>query len=205
MRQRGSPRNVCGHPIHLAIGAHSICVGLQDGLIWTPTLNMWPSNNIPWSPKTMPLLASIPVHNQNAWISTSVCGGPRDEYHGCPIVCVDTQCRLILAVHVSPHLATRGISWVRLEGRGHHQQGVWTQSGSAICLAWAQTSQVSWLSIRNHVTAHKGTWTFRGRVVDVFWSYLDVLWSHLDAGGLVVDVFRGPTPDHVDACRGRAS
>ena len=167
MRKRGSPRNVCGRPIHLAMGAHSICVGLQDGLLWTPTRITWPSNNMPWSPNTMPLWASIPVHNPNAWLSTRVCGAPREELRGYPSVCVAAQCCRALAVHTRPRLATRGISWVCLEGRGPPYQDAWTQSGRAICLAWAPISQVSWPSIRNHVTAHQGTWACRGDVVGI--------------------------------------
>lgn len=173
MRQCGSPRNVCGRPIHLAMGAHSICVGLQDGLLWTPTRITWPSNNMPWSPKTMPLWASIPVHNPNAWLSTRVCGPPREEFRGCPSVCVVAQCCRALAVHTRPRLATRGISWVRLEGRGPPYQDAWTQSGRAICLAWASTprhfgrpSAITWPSTKA-----------RGRFVGVSWRCGGHTWT----------------------------
>ena len=117
----GSPLDMRGPPRRLAMDSHADYVAVQQYAVV----------------KTMPLWASIPVHNPNAWLSTRVCGPPREELRGCPPVCVAAQCCRALAVHTRPRLATRGISWVRLEGRGHPQQGAWTQSGRAICLAWA--------------------------------------------------------------------
>lgn len=42
----------------------------------------WPSKLSRGCPMTMPLWASIPAHNPNAWISTRVCGGPREAHRG---------------------------------------------------------------------------------------------------------------------------
>lgn len=182
-------------PTRYAWASKTACYGLPRGLRGRPTICRG-------CPMTMPLWASIPVHNPNAWLSTRVCGPPREELRGCPSVCVAAQCCRALAVHTRPRLATRGISWVRLEGRGPPYQDAWTQSGRAICLAWAPISQVSWPSTRNHMTAHQGTWTFRGRVVEVWWAYVDVLWPRLDAGGRSVDLCVGPHRPYVDARRG---
>ena len=139
---------------------------------------------------TMPIWASIPAHNPNAWISTRVCGGPREAHRG--------------YAWRSTRLA------VPFRGQAMDVCGL----ARSLCVdAW-------WVLVepcRGHPIA------LRGQFVGVCGGFVDKCGPAVDIRGLdvglhpstrghileacghIVDACCGPTPDHVDVRRGRAS
>ena len=148
----------------------------------------WPSKLSRGCPMTMPLWASIPAHNPNAWISTRVCGGPREAHCG----------RIWRSTRLAVSWPDDGGAWTCSElSRGHFVGAGGAVSWTPSNLAWPVRGR-AW-RLRGQVWACCGhTWTCSGPPSQCAWPYLE-------ARGRIVDAYRGPTPDHVDVRRGRAS
>lgn len=150
----------------------------------------WPSKLSRGCPMTMPLWTSIPAHNPNAWISTRVCGGPREAHCGC------TWRSTRLAVPF------RGQTMeVRGPARSFHVATLWVLVEP--CRGHPVTLRGQFVGVRGGFVDKCGPAVdIRGRVVGLHPS---VRGHILEARGCIVDAYRGPTPDHVDVRRGRAS
>lgn len=119
--------------------------------------------------------------------------------------CLRRSTRGSLWTYLEVHEACRAVSWPDDGGawtctelsRGHFVGAGGAVSWTPSSLAWPVRGS-AW-RLRGQVWACCGhTWTCSGPPPQCAWPYLE-------ARGRIVDAYCGPTPDHVDVRRGRAS